>query len=278
MGARALHLRSMSVAHLGARASHIWGQERHTCGARGSHLWGKRVAPVGQEGRTCGARGSHLWGKRVAPVGQEGRTSAPLGARGSHLGTLGSKSVAHTTFKKVNIHILNILHSMNGSNVWGSLAAYGDALPLFKWNIYKRRIYPEISLGSPSYILRISPGYLGNIPRVHIPGIFLKYSQDIPGIFPSIFWEYSERISLGYSGKILWGYSQDIPLILPGYSWNIPRYILGKSCGDILGRSCEYPVGIYGYSENISGIFTGFSQNITGNIPRIFWEYPVGIF
>ena len=27
---------------------------------------------------------------------------------------------------------------MNGSNVWGSLVPYGDVLPLFKWNIYKR--------------------------------------------------------------------------------------------------------------------------------------------
>ena len=28
---------------------------------------------------------------------------------------------------------------MNGSNVWGSLAPYGDVLPVFKWNIYKTR-------------------------------------------------------------------------------------------------------------------------------------------
>ena len=27
---------------------------------------------------------------------------------------------------------------MNGSDVWGSSAPYGDALPVFKWNIYKR--------------------------------------------------------------------------------------------------------------------------------------------
>ena len=27
---------------------------------------------------------------------------------------------------------------MNGSDVWGSSAPYGDVLPLFKWNIYKR--------------------------------------------------------------------------------------------------------------------------------------------
>ena len=30
---------------------------------------------------------------------------------------------------------------MNGSDVWGSSAAsapYGDVLPVFKWNIYKR--------------------------------------------------------------------------------------------------------------------------------------------
>ena len=27
---------------------------------------------------------------------------------------------------------------MNGSDVWGSSAPYGDVLPVFKWNIYKR--------------------------------------------------------------------------------------------------------------------------------------------
>ena len=27
---------------------------------------------------------------------------------------------------------------MNGSDVWGSSAPYGDILPVFKWNIYKR--------------------------------------------------------------------------------------------------------------------------------------------
>ena len=26
---------------------------------------------------------------------------------------------------------------MNGSDVWGSSAPYGDVLPVFKWNIYK---------------------------------------------------------------------------------------------------------------------------------------------
>ena len=31
---------------------------------------------------------------------------------------------------------------MNGSNVWGSLAPYGDVLSLFKikWNVYKKNI------------------------------------------------------------------------------------------------------------------------------------------
>ena len=27
---------------------------------------------------------------------------------------------------------------MNGSDVWGSSAPYGDVLPVFKWNIYKK--------------------------------------------------------------------------------------------------------------------------------------------
>ena len=27
---------------------------------------------------------------------------------------------------------------MNGSNVWGSLVPFGDVLPVFKWNIYKK--------------------------------------------------------------------------------------------------------------------------------------------
>ena len=27
---------------------------------------------------------------------------------------------------------------MNGSDVWGSSAPYGDVLPMFKWNIYKK--------------------------------------------------------------------------------------------------------------------------------------------
>ena len=27
---------------------------------------------------------------------------------------------------------------MNGPDVWGSSAPYGDVLPVFKWNIYKR--------------------------------------------------------------------------------------------------------------------------------------------
>ena len=27
---------------------------------------------------------------------------------------------------------------MNGSDVWGSSTPYGDVLPVFKWNIYKR--------------------------------------------------------------------------------------------------------------------------------------------
>ena len=34
---------------------------------------------------------------------------------------------------------IKLSYSMNGSNVWSSLAPYGDALPWFKWNIYKRR-------------------------------------------------------------------------------------------------------------------------------------------
>ena len=33
---------------------------------------------------------------------------------------------------------------MNGSNVWGSLAPYGDFLPLFEWNSYlqKQEFFP----------------------------------------------------------------------------------------------------------------------------------------
>ena len=27
---------------------------------------------------------------------------------------------------------------MNGSNVWGSFAPYGDVLPFFKWNIFTK--------------------------------------------------------------------------------------------------------------------------------------------
>ena len=30
---------------------------------------------------------------------------------------------------------------MNGSDVWGSSAPYGDVLPVFKWNIYKKNEY-----------------------------------------------------------------------------------------------------------------------------------------
>ena len=30
---------------------------------------------------------------------------------------------------------------MNGSDVWGSSAPYGDFLPVFKWNIYKKNEY-----------------------------------------------------------------------------------------------------------------------------------------
>ena len=30
---------------------------------------------------------------------------------------------------------------MNGSNVWGLLAPYGDILTLFKWNLYKKNNY-----------------------------------------------------------------------------------------------------------------------------------------
>ena len=46
---------------------------------------------------------------------------------------------------EVNIRILEVLniklsHSMDGSNVWGSLAPYGDVLSLFNWNIYKKNI------------------------------------------------------------------------------------------------------------------------------------------
>ena len=33
--------------------------------------------------------------------------------------------------------------SVIGSNVWGSLAPYGDVLPFFKWNIYKRSTFPS---------------------------------------------------------------------------------------------------------------------------------------
>ena len=32
---------------------------------------------------------------------------------------------------------MKLSHSMNGSNVWGSLAPYGYDLLWFKWNIYK---------------------------------------------------------------------------------------------------------------------------------------------
>ena len=43
-------------------------------------------------------------------------------------------------FLKLIFLYLNIKlsHSVNGSNVWGSFAPYGDVLPLFKWNIYKK--------------------------------------------------------------------------------------------------------------------------------------------
>ena len=33
---------------------------------------------------------------------------------------------------------IKLSHSVNGSDVWGSSAPYGDVLPVFKWNIYKK--------------------------------------------------------------------------------------------------------------------------------------------
>ena len=38
---------------------------------------------------------------------------------------------------------IKLSHSVNGSNVWGSLAPFGDDLPVFKWNIYKRSTFPS---------------------------------------------------------------------------------------------------------------------------------------
>ena len=109
------------------------GQKSRTCGAKESHLWGKRVAPVWQKSRTCGAKESHLWGKRVAPVGvgQKSRITALVGARASP-----PRLLKKQIFRYLNI---KLSPSMNGSNVWCSLAFYGDVLSLFKWNIYKTR-------------------------------------------------------------------------------------------------------------------------------------------
>ena len=45
-----------------------------------------------------------------------------------------------TLFVYLNI---KLSYSMNGSNVWGSLTPYGDVLPLLKWNIFKRSIFPS---------------------------------------------------------------------------------------------------------------------------------------
>ena len=62
-------------------------------------------------------------GKRVAPVGQECRIMALVGARASHLQHLKKQIFIYLNIK--------LSHSMNGSNVWGSLAPYGDVLPFF---------------------------------------------------------------------------------------------------------------------------------------------------
>ena len=42
-------------------------------------------------------------------------------------------------FFKIYVYLnIKLSHSMNGSDVWDSSAPYGDVLPVFKWNIYKR--------------------------------------------------------------------------------------------------------------------------------------------
>ena len=41
---------------------------------------------------------------------------------------------------------MKLSHSMNGSNVWGSLEPLGDVLSLFKWNIYKKIKYSFMKL------------------------------------------------------------------------------------------------------------------------------------
>ena len=43
---------------------------------------------------------------------------------------------------------------MNGSDVWGSSAPYGDVLPVFKWNIYIQMEYFYLYLQSAKYSSR----------------------------------------------------------------------------------------------------------------------------
>ena len=61
---------------------------------------------------------------------------------------------------------------MNGSNVWGSLAPYGDVLPLFKWNIYKRSRYFPLKTVIIDDSLQITLGEIINKCQVSF-GIFL---------------------------------------------------------------------------------------------------------
>ena len=51
------------------------------------------------------------------------------------LGVAKLHSLSKYLYSYLNI---KLSHSMNGSDIWGSSAPYGDVLPVFKWNIYKR--------------------------------------------------------------------------------------------------------------------------------------------
>ena len=71
---------------------------------------------------------------------------------------------------------------MNGSDVWGSSAPYGDILPVFKWNIYKRMItFPSKMMTVITFTVIIIDDSLQNtLGEKKMPSVIWKLLISLP--------------------------------------------------------------------------------------------------